>query len=60
MRARGIRPQPGQDQRPDPLTPHWPTPGMLSHRGPDSALRLFQVEVAKRRGRREPPTGNVT
>ena len=42
MRTRDIRPQPGKDQRPGKLTPVTAprrTP-------PDSALRLFQVEVA--------------
>jgi hypothetical protein len=45
VRARGLRPQPGQDQRPGQLT----RPGRrrACHRPrPNSALRLFQVEVA--------------
>ena len=48
MRARSIHPQPDQDQRPGQLTAA-PQPVISAlHTHPNSALRLFQVEVAIR------------
>ena len=47
-RARRIHPQPDQDQRPGQLT----RPGRPKERRPNSALRLFQVEVIRSRRRR--------
>ncbi len=50
MRTRGLRPQPGQDQRPRRLTRR-----PVSHRAsPNSARRLFQGEVASARRSADP------
>ena len=47
VRARGIHPQPGQDQRRLPADPIWAAHLRIPPRSfrPNSALRLFQVEV---------------
>jgi hypothetical protein len=45
VRARGIQPQPGQDQRPCQLTGPARTRERRQYRGPRSAFGLFQVEV---------------
>ena len=45
VRARGIHPQPGQDQRPCQLTRPARTRECRQYRGPRSAFGLFQVEV---------------
>ena len=45
VRARGIQPQPGQDQRPCQLTRPARTRECRQYRGPRSAFGLFQVEV---------------
>ena len=46
VRARGIQPQPGQDQRPRQLTRPARTRERRQYRGPRSAFGLFQVEVS--------------
>jgi hypothetical protein len=61
VRARSIRPQPGQDQHPGQLTAPPRQSPRCCHTHPNSALRLFQVEVANvrhcgNRPRNQPPT----